>query len=87
VTHPYPFPLSRVIADDDSWNLAQGAYPRDPCATWKKQVQLVALVNNNNTFTWSGPSGVLDCIGQRRKRRPGGSASQDPNATVVALCH
>jgi hypothetical protein len=22
--------------------------------------------NNNNTFTWSGPSGVLGCIGQRR---------------------
>jgi hypothetical protein len=27
--------------------------------------------NNNNTFTWSGPSGVLDCTGQR----PGGPAA------------
>jgi hypothetical protein len=26
--------------------------------------------NNNNTFTWSGPSGVLDCTEQR----PGGPA-------------
>jgi hypothetical protein len=24
--------------------------------------------NNNNTFTWSGPSGVLDCTGQRPGR-------------------
>jgi hypothetical protein len=23
-------------------------------------------INNNNTFTWSGPSGVLGCTGQRR---------------------
>jgi hypothetical protein len=26
----------------------------------------VSLCQNNNTFTWSGPSGVLDCAGQRR---------------------
>jgi hypothetical protein len=26
------------------------------------------ICNNNNTFTWSGPSGVLGCTGQR----PGG---------------
>jgi hypothetical protein len=25
-----------------------------------------AADDNNNTFTWSGPSGVLDCTGQRR---------------------
>jgi hypothetical protein len=23
------------------------------------------ICNNNNTFTWSGPSGVLGCTGQR----------------------
>jgi hypothetical protein len=33
---------------------------------------------NNNTFTWSGPSGVLGCTGQRRKRRLRGGAYQVP---------
>jgi hypothetical protein len=34
--------------------------------------------NNNNTFTWSGPSGVLGCTGQRRKRHYTGECSQTP---------
>jgi hypothetical protein len=33
---------------------------------------LITLVNSNNTFTWSGPSGVLGCTGQR----PGGPAAR-----------
>jgi hypothetical protein len=37
--------------------------------------------HNNNTFTWSGPSGVLDCSGQRPLGRMRFSASQDPNST------
>jgi hypothetical protein len=40
--------------------------------------------NNNNTFTWSGPSGVLDCTGQRPVGPAVGGAVK---ATVVALCH
>jgi hypothetical protein len=28
------------------------------------EVSLSCLNNNNNTFTWCGPSGVSDCIGQ-----------------------
>jgi hypothetical protein len=32
----------------------------------------VEAANNNNTFTWSGPSGVLGCTGQRRVAPPAG---------------
>jgi hypothetical protein len=35
--------------------------------------------NNNNTFTWSGPSGVLGFTGQRPVGHGGGGASQYPN--------
>jgi hypothetical protein len=38
--------------------------------------------HNNNTFTWSGPSGVLDCTGQRRVAPAEGMVHV--RATVVA---
>jgi hypothetical protein len=36
------------------------------------------LGNNTNTFTWSGPSGVLGCTGQRPEGRLRGGACQVP---------
>jgi hypothetical protein len=33
------------------------------------------LDNNNNTFTWSGPSGVLDCTIWTSWRRPNGGGN------------
>jgi hypothetical protein len=40
------------------------------CVEWlfEKGVRLCwdLVADNNNTFTWSGPSGVLGCTGQRR---------------------
>jgi hypothetical protein len=35
--------------------------------TQEYQNPLARNNNNNNTFTWSGPSGVRDCTGQRPK--------------------
>jgi hypothetical protein len=35
---------------------------------------------NNNTFTWSGPSGVLDCTGQRSVGQEPGGADRRPPA-------
>jgi hypothetical protein len=45
--------------------------------------------NNNNTFTWSGPSGVLDCTGQRRIAPAAGwcKSGTHKRETVVSLCH
>jgi hypothetical protein len=36
--------------------------------------------NNNNTFTWSGPSGVLGCTGQRRSAPPYGGVQPSTKA-------
>jgi hypothetical protein len=41
--------------------------------------------NNNNTFTWSGPSGVLGCTGQRRLGRVAGRCSQGDGCRAVPL--
>jgi hypothetical protein len=50
---------------------------------------LVVETLNNNTFTWSGPSEVLDCIGQRRLALAMGwrMSSTQIGVTVVTLCH
>jgi hypothetical protein len=43
-----------------------GFYPdRNPDVARRSLLE-VPLNNNNNTFTWSGPSEVLGCTGQRR---------------------
>jgi hypothetical protein len=43
--------------------------------------------HNNNTFTWSGPSGVLDCTGERRVAPAVGwcMSSTHIGVTVVTL--
>jgi hypothetical protein len=43
------------------------------------------FANNNNTFTWSGPSGVLGCTGQRREAPPLGGVQ--PSTKTSYGCH
>jgi hypothetical protein len=42
-------------------------------------------IDNNNTFTWSGPSGVLGCIGQRPLGRVAGSHRQGDGCRALPL--
>jgi hypothetical protein len=63
-----------------------GVGVESPCAEVSRTVESVFTFsgpfshspnhNNNNTFTWSGPSGVLDCTGQPPEGRLRIGASQ-----------
>jgi hypothetical protein len=71
-------------------------FPLHPLSQYPRSLRLAAALmggrgklrrvesdnNNNNTFTCSGPSGVLGCTGQRP-----GVVQPRPKVTVVTLCH
>jgi ribonuclease HI len=75
----------------NNWRINQGK-PVANKSLWQKlwEVAQMHQRNNNNTFTWSGPSGVLGCTGQRPLGRVPGGADGSPlrvTGNRVTLVH